>query len=170
MYYYHYYYVIINLTATLYCPKVYLIVYRMQKHCIHRGCHCCFIWFRGLCDVRARNWEYIDLVRVHGWEVTGLTAVPVHFHGYKVGKTRVTGCLERTICCCIQVLCCRKEQESWRTPSLFLPVYWEYFIRAKMIFSVPFIGNHIKIDRTMYIVSLLTVLEFQSNTGYFTVY
>ncbi|XP_077083235.1 uncharacterized protein LOC143736380 [Siphateles boraxobius] len=38
----------------------------------------------GLCDVRARNWEYIDLVRVHGWEVTGLTAVPVHFHGYKI--------------------------------------------------------------------------------------
>jgi len=32
-----------------------------------------------------------------GWEVTSLTAVPVHFHGYKVGKTRVTGCLERGI-------------------------------------------------------------------------
>jgi len=26
-----------------------------------------------------------------------LTAVAVHFHGYNVGKTRVTGCLERGI-------------------------------------------------------------------------
>jgi len=66
--------------------------YRLQKHCIRRGCH-----VRGLCDVRTRNWEYIGLVRVHGWEVTGLTAVPVHFQEYKVGKTRVTGCLERGI-------------------------------------------------------------------------
>ncbi len=43
--------------------------------------------FHGLCDIRARNWEYIDLVRVHGWEVTV----------WLPWKTRVTGCLECSI-------------------------------------------------------------------------
>ena len=45
--------------------KCILTMYRLQKHCIRRGCHCCFVWFHGLCDVRARNWEYIDLQDAH---------------------------------------------------------------------------------------------------------
>ena len=47
--------------------------------------------------VTSCNWEYIDLVRIHGYRVAGLTAVPGHFHEKKVVKSRVTGCLERTI-------------------------------------------------------------------------
>jgi len=51
------------------------------------------------------------------WEVTGLTAVPVHFHGYKVGKTRVTGCLERGIIVTIPAREHKGETEKERSET-----------------------------------------------------
>ncbi len=47
-------------------------VYHLHKKTPHLHVLPCL--FRGLCDVRARNWEYVDLVRVHGWS-----------HGFKHG-------------------------------------------------------------------------------------
>jgi len=67
-------------------------MYHQQKHYIRRA-SAIVVLYGGLCEVRACNWEYMDLVRVHGSYCRDCRYSALS-HRYKVGKTRVTGCLE----------------------------------------------------------------------------